>query len=463
MTIGKRGGPQPKYVKGRDGLMIVGLSLHKPSGRYYATHAKPRKYFGTDFDEAVARFRAWEADRNGRTLIPVRIPDPTEPAKVRLGKLPEPALPDGPFPASDVGKVRTTAYSMLDEGALYDWAGQAIRADKVKFAQRTGIAAIAWIDDIKPPEPSPSLRQIGKLYFDKRKKLSEHWGRKQQLFWNQFVDVVGNRTVRDVTADDIRRYHDAVWDEFERESRSPTFVAHRLQAVRTILRHALKQGCDAVNVRRLLDLAERFEYPKKNGVDPRPISLDDFRQLLEASSVKWKALLLLSLNAALYPSEAAAVMKKHVDLDTGTLRMLRGKTSVPRVACLWPRTVTAIREHQQAKPHQSEYLFVNMNGSPYNANHITRNFRRIRSKAGLPENVTFEQIRDAAVTAAAEAGCELTAVQALAGHRTPGITDAYLLRRPDLTRRACELIETAFFGDGRRAEKVRAGRADAIR
>ena len=103
MTIRKRGGPQPKYVKGRDGLMIVGLSLHKPSGRYYATHSKPRKYFGTDFDEAVARFRAWEADRNGRTLIPVRIPDPTEPAKVRLGKLPEPALPNEPLPASDVG------------------------------------------------------------------------------------------------------------------------------------------------------------------------------------------------------------------------------------------------------------------------------------------------------------------------------------------------------------------------
>ena len=130
--------------------------------------------------------------------------------------------------------------------------------------------------------------------------------------------------------------------------------------------------------------------------------------------------------------------------------MLRGKTSVPRVACLWPRTVTAIRKYQQANPHQSEYLFVNTNGSPYNANHITRNFRRIRSKAGLPENVTFEQIRDAAVTAAAEAGCELTAVQALAGHRIPGITDAYLMRRPDLTRRACEFIKAAFFGDGKR-------------
>ncbi len=59
------GGPEPKYVKGRDGYPIVGLSRHKPSGRYYATHSKSRKYFGTDLDLAVLRFRRWQGQQYG--------------------------------------------------------------------------------------------------------------------------------------------------------------------------------------------------------------------------------------------------------------------------------------------------------------------------------------------------------------------------------------------------------------
>ena len=51
----KRGrGRPPKYVVGRDGKEIVGLSHRKSDGRYYATRAEPTVYFCTDFDAASA-------------------------------------------------------------------------------------------------------------------------------------------------------------------------------------------------------------------------------------------------------------------------------------------------------------------------------------------------------------------------------------------------------------------------
>jgi len=71
----RRIGRPTKYVTGRDGREVVGLSFHKPSGRYYATHNKPRVYFGSDFDTALIRFREWESRQKG---VKVSIPDTSD-------------------------------------------------------------------------------------------------------------------------------------------------------------------------------------------------------------------------------------------------------------------------------------------------------------------------------------------------------------------------------------------------
>ena len=62
----RRGRPA-QYVKGRDGKPVVGLSLHRPTGTYYATHSKPRKYFSKDFDQAHFLFRQWELQQQKDT------------------------------------------------------------------------------------------------------------------------------------------------------------------------------------------------------------------------------------------------------------------------------------------------------------------------------------------------------------------------------------------------------------
>ena len=115
--------------------------------------------------------------------------------------------------------------------------------------------------------------------------------------------------------------------------------------------------------------------------------------------------------------------------------MGRGKTGVPRVAVLWRRTVEAIKAYQAEARHESSYLFVGRTGQPYDGNHVGRNFRRIRSEAGVPDDVEFAHIRDGAYSAAFNAdGVEEKHAKVLAGHRS-GMSDAYVKRNPPLRGR----------------------------
>lgn len=60
--------------------------------------------------------------------------------------------------------------------------------------------------------------------------------------------------------------------------------------------------------------------------------------------------------------------------------------------------------------------------------------------------MSFDLLRDSAYTIATELGHDLVEAKVLGGHRT-GVSDHYLLRRPEFVRRACELIEREYFGD----------------
>ncbi len=445
----RKRGRRAKYAVDRNNHPVVGLSFDKSNGQFYSTHVRPKKYFGADLDRAIAAFRAWEAQRKGKPLVNIAVPVPDPQARVRIEEPPEPELPD-PARLSDpayIGEwLRPRAYAAMNEDALFEWARTAIFEDRVRFAERVGIPQIAWIDEIEPPEPSLTLQEVGKLYFGRKRQLSDHWRRKQKTYWEEFVKLVGNKTLREIDGQDVDRYHDRVWAEHEKHQRSSTYLSHRFQAVRTILRHALNQGRDQAQTRCVLDLCRRFEHARKTGANPQPISREDFHRLLEVSTPKWKAVLLLALNCGFYPSEVAAVEKPHIDLSARMLVMDRHKTGIPRIAVLWDRTVEAIIEYQQIEPHESDSLFVSATGLPYNANHIGRNFRRRRVDAKLADSVTFESIRDGAYTAAVDGGASVDQAKMLAGHRVTGVSDFYLKRNPRMVAEACAAIERAYFG-----------------
>ena len=313
------------------------------------------------------------------------------------------------------------------------------------------IEQLAYFDQLKPPPPSLTLKAVGELYANRRKTISTDWKRRTQVLWDEFCLCVGVRTVRKITADCIARYYDTVYDAYTKGSKSSVYVHHRFGAVKAVFNHALTRGNDQEQLQRVLGLCKMLVPPPKPSVDPQPIAPEIFRVLLDQTEAKplWKAVLLLSLNAALYPSEVAAVDKSDIDMEAATLVMDRGKTGVPRVAVLWPRTVEAIRDYQHGREHKSEALFVSRTGRRYDADRVARNIRKFRRAAHLPETVTFNQIRDGALTAAFQAdGVEEKHAKVLAGHRC-GISDHYVKRNPGIVATACTAIEKHYFGDAK--------------
>lgn len=62
-----------------------------------------------------------------------------------------------------------------------------------------------------------------------------------------------------------------------------------------------------------------LRLPTKESVALTPIGCKDYHAMLEKADEPMRAMLLLVLNAAMYPSEVGAVKWEHLDLDKGVL------------------------------------------------------------------------------------------------------------------------------------------------
>lgn len=351
-------------------------------------------------------------------------------------------------PGDDIQDVvdRRAAKLATEYAAKYrDFIRNLILTDPRKAAAELEIDQLAWLDDLKPPAPSLSLKDLGDIYFNRTLKGSDHWERKMRRIWREFVRLVDVAYIGELTRKSITEYRDAI----HLMGKSRAFVVHRFGGVKAILRYAQSEVEYPQEISRVIDLCSVLRLPKKTRMKPMPFKAEHFRKLLEAveHEPKWKAVFLLALNAAMYPSEVASVLKADIDLDEGTLSADRGKTGVLRVAVLWQRTIDAIRVYQRAEPHQSEYLFVSRTGAPFSDNHITRNFTRRRDAIGIPKKVQFAHIRDGAYSAAYNTpGVGEKEAKALAGHKS-GMADHYVVRAPCLVADACKAIERHYFGE----------------
>ncbi|MDB5296516.1 MAG: Phage integrase family protein [Phycisphaerales bacterium] len=328
---------------------------------------------------------------------------------------------------------------MVPEPMLWAWFRQQMIERPKYAAQQTGIEQLGYLADLPKPTPSPTLDEVGNLYFD-RAKITDHWRTKSRLFWEEFSDSVDVRTLREVTQEKVADYKADVLEA----PPSPTYVKHRFGQVKTIIAYSKEWGKWAEDRTRVLAYCSILKPPESASLDPQPIDRSHFHAVLAAADDKMQAILLLALNACMYGSEVADLKWADLNLDTGVVIADRGKTKVPRVAVLWPRTVDALRK----LPHVTDSIFLtDATKMPHNANTIGKVFRRLRTAADVPDAVKFMQIRDGAYTAA----CEGKAVQyqhaiILSGQRVPGCSDMYVKRRPSIVADACAAVEAAYFG-----------------
>lgn len=459
-------GREPNYVNDRDGKPIVGLSRNPETairkkllkktgkvktyrvqdGRYYATGSSPRVYFGPDFDIAVMRFRAWQ-DRERGSKIDFQWVKPLSPESAKKSAELLRCFPKLRAKADHIEKTKTL---IIDDYLPEDvfWAkvsgylGNA--AGRRLMAQRTGYKEIEWLFELTPPPVSMSLEEIGNRYAGKKPPISQDEVKQSKKFWKQFLNTVGVRGIEDLKQEHIQSYCDQIYALHEKGKLANSYVTRRFTKIKTIFGWFDKINLNPQHSKRIMSLLTILIPPSKAKGLPKPISRTDFDTLLRAATTEEKSMLLLGLNCGFLPVDIRYLTKSNgLSLDRGIYAGYRHKTKIPQCSMLWKRTIKQVRLHLAENPNSTDYVFVSERGQRFSAEGMRRKFQALRDRAGVPKSVTFDQLRDGA--ASHSGAVEQKQVDVLIGHGSPGLTDSYVLRHPEIVAKACQNVEIHYF------------------
>lgn len=412
--MAQRGRPVGNFVRDRYGREVRsrhdGSGLRASGGRHYIWVEPTREqlFRSSDRETAIRQFWEWENARN--------------PERVRLTHVVPEAL---------------TEYQLdIDSPVFWAKVEELLKTDPKSFAERVHEPRIAWLDDLRPPEPSPTLDSLLETYLEKKRFRTDHERSVSKLFWNHFTEIVGVRTVRELSKNIVAGYADKIVAQYERtddEKKSQTWVKHRFGKVKAILRFALKRSDESAmaDISRALSYCQLFEVPPAPDPDPRPIDPADFQKLHDAADDLDKALMLFALNCCMYAEEVQYAKAKWLKGDKlSGYRYKRGK--IPRIAVLWPRTLEALAKVLE---HDRTTVFN------ITTRQIQRRFKKLRERVGL-KHVEFRHLRDGSYTKMEDVSIERAKM--VAGHKT-GIQDRYVLRRPEKAAEVCAAVERHYF------------------
>ena len=178
-------------------------------------------------------------------------------------------------------------------------------------------------------------------------------------------------------------------------------------------------------------------------------------KIFSIADVIYRCAMLCALNFGMKEAELVDIRLEQrkgrknpdIDLNEKTISKPRTKTGIIGVAIVWDRTVDAINEMLEYTQNKSEFLFLNHSDNVMKPRNINKWWQRIRKQAGIDDSVKFEHIRDAAQTVPIDYDPTLHfETKLLLGHSISGVTNNYLHRRPNMTKRVCSVLEEHYFG-----------------
>lgn len=453
-------GPPTEFARDNRGHVVNGLRVQKAKDRrgrsidrYYSiTTNGRRKYFGNSQNraDAIRRYRKWQAEVGRETIaIGKRIADLEEFVR---------DVPEGEeFTITVHSDGTVTDESDVAADAFWDKVAEEIRENPKLAAQKTGIEELAYLNRLKPAPPSATLDAIIKLYVeDKRSNITRDELRNSKTWWSEFAAITGASRIKDLDRTRFRKYRNKVLDDMKTRKRSNAWARSRFGKIKTIINHALRESDLTKDDRAALELRSLLKQPAKPPPNPTDITPAELKRILSNADAWETAIILVALNCAYYPIDCQRLRWEMVDFRRGTVRfdrekaIGRAKRSVARVAVLWKRTIAALNK----LPRAGEHVFLSEYGRPVHIETVRRHWIRLCDSARIKRPITFANLRDSALTAAAESTDPVVPVQqyhVLAGHVAKGVDDAYITRNPRFVQTACEAIERRYFpGRGRR-------------
>lgn len=426
-TTPRKTGRPAAFYRSRRGDRIEGLS-RLGDGRWRASGPQRFTFTEPDEDLAVLRYRRWQAAQSG-----AEVNLPVDTAGLDAAAATDKATRTSMLVRFAPGKPPQT-FRAVDEDEFWSAVRREILSRPKYAAERTGIEQIAYLSDLRKPEPLPTFSDLTRTW-EAHFNASAEQKTKCARAWRDFVDTAKLESLSDISPKSVIAFRDAVYARnwtgksqsnlFNRIRRYLSFFQSRAIAVETmgrLLEHLKLLSPDRTTI----------------STNPQPISRQDWQKLLGAAEGSDKAMILLMLNGGFYLSEV--VRLKWTDIKDGCIITHRHKTGrCVRVCVLWKRTLTALRKVKR----KGEYIFYTYAGRPLGTKGGEKRWGRLRERA--KSTATSSQLRDGAYTACVEANVTANLCQLLMGHRS-GISDHYVKRKPTMVAAACRAIEDAYFG-----------------
>ena len=216
---------------------------------------------------------------------------------------------------------------------------------------------------------------------------------------------------------------------------SPSSVAGRLAAIRSLYRHAVRHG------RIELDPLAGVRAPRRPSRLPRVLSVDDAERLVtapsrgavrdEALGRRDAAMLELLYATGMRISELASLTLDRVDVGRRRLRVV-GKGTKERELVFGAPAAAALRHYLEvarpvlaARGDAGSAVFLNASGSPLSARGARLVIERWARIIGAPTRTSPHMLRHSFATHLLEGGADLRVVQELLGHANLQTTQVY--------------------------------------
>ena len=179
----------------------------------------------------------------------------------------------------------------------------------------------------------------------------------------------------------------------------------------------------------------KLDSPKKDSKLPRPIAVNDIKNLFSAFENKkekrWiisrnQAIFLLLYTCGLRISEAINMKTNELPLNTSVL--VKGKGKKERMVPILNIANQAIENYTKQCPYpisNSEYIFLGIRGNRMLPRSFQKAMERARNSIGLPSSTTPHSLRHSYATHLLNAGTDLRSIQKLLGHSSLSSTQIY--------------------------------------
>ncbi len=282
------------------------------------------------------------------------------------------------------------------------------------------------------------------------------------LIKDHLVPALGNIKLQNLTAYRVQTLYS-----------SELKKGYAVETVRAIHRMLHKALDDAVRWKRLShNVCDDVNQPQSVEYEIHPLSKYQAKMLMKvARNTPIEALITLALATGMRRGELLGLKWQDIDFEEKSLSIRRTVYRIEKIGVIEsdPKTakskrkillpefvVAALLEHRERQAimrkeagqtwQEADIVFTSNNGKYMEAQHLTRRFKRLLKKAGLPD-MRFHDLRHSAATILLEMGVHPKQVQELLGHSTIAMTmDRYSHVQPSMQRKMMNDLD-GYFGE----------------